>query len=246
MIKALIVDDEQHNRENLLHLLTLYCTNIQVVALAENVNDAIILIQKHDPQIVFLDIEMPNQTGFDLLRLLTEVHFKIIFVTAHTHYAIKAIKFSALDYLLKPVDTDDLIAAVERAKIEIHNSQNLQNKSLIYNLNNASTPKITVSVKGGLVFLDPSSIIRLEAEGSYTHIFIVGETYITSKNIKEYEELFSDFSFFRVHKSHLVNLKMVKRFSNVDGNYVFMNDGSKAEVSRRKQEQFLEAMRNRN
>ncbi len=243
MIKAIIVDDEQQNRESLQKLLSTYCSDIQILAEASNVNDALQLIQTHSPQLLFLDIEMPNQTGFDLLRLLPSIHFKIIFVTAHSHYAIKAIRFSALDYLLKPIDTDDLIVAVEKAKKEIGIDHQQQNKSVLENLNTTNIPRITIPIKDGMVFFEPAQITRLEADGTYTHIFVNNEKFTATKNIKEYEDILAEHYFFRTHKSHLINLKQVKRFSREDGYFVFMNDGSKAEVSRRKQEEFLELMK---
>ncbi|MFT3911265.1 MAG: LytTR family DNA-binding domain-containing protein [Ferruginibacter sp.] len=242
MITAIIIDDEKKNRDSLQQLLKENCSDVKVLAEAESTAKALQLIRTLQPQLVFLDIEMPDQNAFDMLRQLDKIDFKIIFVTAHSHYAIRAIKFSAIDYLLKPIDATDLIHSVEKAISEIGKNHHTQNKVLLENMNGGSNHKLAVPVKDGLVFLLPGDIIRLEAEGTYTHIFVKGEKYTASKNIKEYDDILFEHHFFRSHKSHLINLKYVKRFSREDGYCVFMNDGSRAEVSRRKQEEFIELM----
>jgi two-component system LytT family response regulator len=240
MFSALLVDDEKKNREALKQLLNVYCPNIEVIGEAGSVTDAITFFSKHRPQVVFLDVEMPNGTGFDFLRQFERIDFKIIFVTAHANYAIKAIRFSAVDYLLKPVDADDLISAVKKATEEIHINHHSQYKGLLDNLNGHK--KLAIPVKDGFAFLAPEEIIRLQADGTYTHIYTNGEKYTGTKNIKEYEQLLSDQNFFRSHNSHLINLKHVKRFSRLDGYFVKMSDSSVAEISRRKKEEFIEMM----
>lgn len=200
------------------------------------------MIGKHHPQLVFLDIEMPRQNGFDLLRKLEKIDFKIIFVSAHAHYAITAIKFSAIDYLLKPLDAIELKMAVDKAIGEAGKNHHMHNKGLLDNIDAGINKKLAVPIKDGLVFLPLNDIIRLEADGTYTCIFVRGEKYTASKNIKEYEDILVQQYFFRSHKSHLVNLKHVEKFSRVDGYFVQMSDGSRAEVSRRKQDEFLEMM----
>lgn len=242
MLTALIVDDEKKNRESLKKLLNEYCPSVNVLGEAESVNEALIFLKNHKPQLVFLDVEMPNGSGFDLLRQIEKIDFKIIFVTAHSHYAIKAIRFSAIDYLLKPVDTDDLIDAVKNASNEAHINHQVQYKGLLSNLKNTTTQKLAIPIKDGFTFLAPEDIIRLQADGTYTHIFTNGEKYTGTKNIKEYEQLLSDNNFFRSHNSHLINLKHVKKFSRVDGYFVQMSDSSVAEISRRKKEEFIELM----
>jgi two-component system LytT family response regulator len=242
MITALIIDDEKKNRDSLQKLLKQNCPDVRILDEADSVAKALQAIRKHQPQLVFLDIEMPGQTGFDLLRQLNKIDFKIIFVTAHSHYAIRAIKFSAVDYLLKPIDSTDLIQAVEKAMMEIGINHHLQNKGLLENIDAGSKHKLAVPVKDGLVFLIPDEIIRLEADGTYTHIFISGAKFTATKNIKEYEDILTEQHFFRSHKSHLINLRHVKRFSREDGYFVQMSDSSRAEVSRRKQEEFIEVM----
>lgn len=242
MLSALIVDDEKKNRESLKKLLNEYCPGVNVLGEADSVNEALLFLNKQKPQLVFLDVEMPNGTGFDLLRQIEKIDFKIIFVTAHSHYAIKAIRFSAIDYLLKPVDTDDLIDAVKRASEETNTNHHVQYKGFLNNLNNTNTQKLAIPIKDGFAFLAPEDIIRLQADGTYTHIFTKDEKYTGTKNIKEYEQLLADKNFFRSHNSHLINLKHVKKFSRVDGYFVQMSDSSVAEISRRKKEEFMELM----
>jgi two-component system LytT family response regulator len=241
MITALLVDDEKKNRDSLKKLLTEYCPAVEVIGEAGSVEEAILFLRKQKPGLVFLDVEMPNGSGFDLLRQVDRIDFKIIFVTAHSHYAIKAIRFSAVDYLLKPVDTDDLIAAVKKASEENVNTEE-HYKGLLNNLSTTTSYKLAIPIKDGFAFLAPDEIIRLQADGTYTHIYTSTEKYTGTKNIKEYEQLLADQNFFRSHNSHLINLKHVKRFSRLDGYFVHMSDSSVAEISRRKKEEFIEMM----
>lgn len=242
MISALIVDDEKSNCESLQKLLKENCPDVMVVDEAHSSAEAIQSIEKHKPQLVFLDIEMPRENGFDLLRKLDKIDFKIIFITAHSHYAIKAIKFSAVDYLLKPMDSDDLRLAVGKAIGETGKNHQVHNNGLLDNIDAGINQKLAVPVKDGLAFLALNDIIRLEADGTYTYIFVRGEKFTATKNIKEYEDILVERRFFRSHKSHLVNLNHVAKFSRLDGYFIQMSDGSRAEVSRRKQEEFLEMM----
>ncbi len=242
MISALIVDDEKKNHECLSKLLEEYCPTVKVVGQVSSVDEALDFISKNKPQLVFLDVEMPNGTGFDLLRKVPVIDFKIIFVTAHAHYAIKAIRFSAVDYILKPIDTDDLVRAVEKVSNELEENGPSQYNALLENLNTTSTYKIAIPVKDGYAFLLPEEIIRLHADGAYTHIHTAIEKFTGTKNIKEYEDLLHEYGFFRSHNSHLINLKHVKRFSRLDGYFVHMSDNSVAEISRRKKEEFIGMM----
>ena len=242
MITALIVDDETKNRETLQKLLAKYCPGVKVIGKTGSVSEAMQFFKQNHPKLVFLDIEMPNGNGFDLLRQTSQHNFKVIFVTAHAHYALKAIKFSAVDYLLKPVDVDDLVEAVRKAENEIHFNHQSQYSRLLNNLEPGAIHKLAIPVKGGIAFLEPNEIIRLEADGTYTHIFSNGEKFTATKNIKEYEFLLLEFNFFRSHNSHLINLNHVKQFNRIDGYFVQMDDGSVAEISRRKKEAFMELM----
>ncbi len=245
MISALIVDDEKNNRDSLRKLLAENCPRVKIAGEAASTTEALDFFRQHRPNLLFLDVEMPNGNGFDLLRQLNEFNFKVIFVTAHAHYALKAIKFSAIDYLLKPVDVDDLSEAVKKAEAEINFNHQLHNDRFLHNLEPGSVRKLAIPIKDGIAFLAPEDIIRLEADGSYTQIFLNGQKYTATKNIKEYESLLSEFNFFRSHNSHLINLNHVKQFNRIDGYFVQMDDGSVAEISRRKKEEFFELMSRR-
>ncbi len=242
MLRTCIVDDEKKGRDSLQNLLEQYCSNIEIVGQADSVESAFELINQQKPDLIFLDIEMPHGSGFELLKRFEKINFRTIFVTAHKHYAIKAIRFAALDYLLKPVDVDELIEAVN--SIGENNSPNNQSNygGLLENLSSAKPGKIAVPDKEGVVFIDPQDIIRCEADGAYTQIFTATDKYTATKNIKEYEQLLADFGFFRAHHSHLINLKQVKRFSKTEGYFALMSDGTSVEVSRRKKDQFLQLM----
>ena len=242
MLKACIVDDEKKGRDSLQKLLDLYCPEVEVIGQADSVNNAFLFITKEKPNLVFLDVEMPHGSGFELLKKFDKINFKTIFVTAHKHYAIKAIKFAALDYLLKPVDVDELIEAVQHACENTHQNQSSQYHNLLENIANGKAGKIAVPVKEGMAFINPTDIIRLEADGAYTQIFTISDKYTATKNIKEYEQLLHEHNFFRAHHSHLINLKQVKGFSRVDGYFASMSDGVSVEVSRRKKDQFLQLM----
>ncbi len=242
MSSAFIIDDEKKNRESLRKLLNEFCPVINVIGEAASVSEALELFSKKKPDLVFLDVEMPNGTGFDLLRQLGPINFKVIFVTAHSHYAIKAIKYSAIDYLLKPIDTDDLILAVNRA-LEISKiDSSMLYKELINNVDDKSVKRLAIPIRDGFAFISPSEIIRLQADGTYTHIYTSAEKYTAAKNILEYEKILSDKNFFRSHNSHLINLHHVRKFSRLDGYFVQMSDGSTAEISRRRKEEFIEIM----
>ncbi|MEP7264013.1 MAG: LytTR family DNA-binding domain-containing protein [Bacteroidota bacterium] len=241
-MKACIVDDEKKGRDSLQTLLEQYCSEVEVVGQADSVENAYQFILKNKPELVFLDVEMPQGSGFELLKKFDRISFKTIFVTAHQHYAIKAIRFSAIDYLLKPVDVDELVAAVQNAVQSDRQNQQQQYTGLLENLEHAGPNKIAIPVKDGVTFIDPCDIIRLQADGTYTHIFTGTGKYTASRNIKEYEELLSDQFFFRAHNSHLINLKHVRHFSRVDGYFVQMSDGSTVEVARRRKDEFLALM----
>lgn len=242
MLKACIVDDEKKGRDSLQQLLEENCKEIEVIGHADSVETAFAFIKKHHPDLIFLDVEMPRGSGFELLKRFEKIDFKTIFVTAHNHYAIKAIKFAAIDYLLKPVDVDELIIAVKNANELPKNNIHQHYSGLLENLEPQRSGKIAVPVKDGVAFINPAEIIRLQADGSYTHIFTNTEKYTASKNIKEYEDLLQDLHFFRAHHSHLINLDHVKSFSKAEGNFAMMSDGSSVEVSRRKKDHFLQLM----
>ncbi len=243
MIESIIVDDEPKNINVLRKMLNEFCAEVEVIAEARDAQQAIALIQQHSPDLLFLDIEMPYGNAFDILDKLMPVNFEVIFITAFNDYALKAFKYSALDYLLKPININELKIAVGKAAANI-NSKNLglQLKNLLDNLKNKNETlrKIAFPSKEGLIFISMGDIIRCEASGSYTHIFIKGrEKIISSKSVKEYEEILPEAIFFRIHHSHIINLTEIKKYHRGRGGHVEMSDGALIDVAVRRKEEFL-------
>ena len=242
MINAIIVDDELYGRTVLSSLLRKYCPQVTLMAEAKSVKEAFELIEKHKPDLVFLDIEMPGGSGFDLLELYPEPSFSVIFTTAFNQYAIKAIKFSALDYLLKPINIEELQAAVAKVDDPDGEEQSAKVSNFIQNYKNqesSNAKKIAISTTEGLEFIEIHEIIRCEANGKYTFCVLKDRTITATKNLKEFENLLSDYDFFRVHHAHLVNLKHIKKFQKSDGNQLIMSNGDQVGVSKRKKEEFM-------
>jgi two-component system LytT family response regulator len=236
-IRALIVDDEEHSRDNLNGLLMEYCPSIQVVGMASSVETAARKTEELKPEVVFLDIKMSGSSGFKLLELVDNIDFEVIFVTAYDNYAIKAIKFSALDYILKPINPDELKTAISKLRYKIKKGQKVnQLNMLLANLSREGLyDRIGVSSDGKLEFLKTQSIIRLQGESNYTRIYLIGgKSILASKTLVEFEELLEDFEFFRVHKTHLVNLTHVKSFYKTKNSYLLLSDNSRIPVSRRR------------
>lgn len=245
MLKALIIDDEVRSRESLKHIVTEACKNVEVIDMAESVETGVLAIKKHNPDLIFLDIEMQDGTGFDLLEKASKSDFDVIFTTAFENYALRALKMSAVDYLLKPINETELAAAVNKVEEKVQQvSSNRNFELLLQNLNSqAGNHKIALPTTEGLSFISVKNIIRCQADGSYTHFFFKdGTRFLVSKKIKEYEELLSPYNFVRVHHSHLVNLDEVTKYVRGDGGYVVMSDGETVYVSKRKKEDFLSAL----
>ena len=244
MYKAIIVEDELHSREFLNNIVKTYCPELTVAALASSVEEGVAAIKEHQPDIVFLDVEMQTGTGFDLLQQFPKPAFDVIFTTAYDHYAIRAIKFSAVDYLLKPIDIDELQEAV--AKVIDKKKDNSGQQALQMLLKNLQSPQaaeqsITLSTSDGLEFIPLHQIIRIEASGPYSHFYLKDKKkIIVSRNLKEYETMLSDHGFFRVHNSHIINMKEVKRMIKTDGGYAVMSDDSNITISPKKKEEFFE------
>lgn len=245
-IKAVIVDDELGARESLSKMLEKNCKNVQVVAKADSMANAFMEITTHQPDLVFLDIEMPNGNAFDLLEKFKEINFNIIFVTAYDHYAIKAIKFSAIDYILKPVDPEELVKAVTRFESQHSNKTSLDKKfkTLLSNVRPENKlKKVGIPDGDGLIFINLADIIRCDSDGNYTYFLLTsGKKIIASRTLGEYEQMFADDNFFRIHRSHLINLEHVKKYIKGEGGYVIMSDNSQVEVSRRNKNEFLEKL----
>jgi len=245
MVRAIIIDDEKASRDTLAGLLNRYCKNVDIIAQADGYVNGIECLKKLTPDVLFLDIQMPDGSGFKLLEDLPEIKFDVIFTTAYDQYAIKAIKYSALDYLLKPVLPDDLIDAVEKASGKQNKNETNDNvKVLISNVSNQNEPKkIVLSTAEKMHVIDIDDIIRCESDDYYTKFFFTDKkTLLISKTLKEHEEILGDKYFMRPHKSHLVNLKYIKSYSKIDGGYIIMSDDSKIPVSRRKKEKVLDIL----
>lgn len=215
MIKGIIIDDEPHNVTNLRRLLEKYCPEVMIVASSSNANEGISLIKNNQPDLVFLDIQMPDKDGFEVLQELNSYDFEVIFVTAFSQYGIQAIKFSAIDYLLKPIDIEELKKAVKKTSERLkHKNQNLQLQNLLHHLkqsNDSTNHRIAISSLKETRFVYVKNIVRCESENSYTLFFTdEGETIISTVPLYEYDEMLSIYGFIRCHQSHLVNKKYVK------------------------------------
>ncbi len=245
MISAVIIDDEAKGRLALREKLLSYCPQIKVIAEAANGQEALMLIQHHKPQLIFLDIEMPKMNGFEMLNELPEKNFHIIFTTAYDQYAIKAIKYAAFDYLLKPIDIVELQTAVSKITAAENNQTKKQVELLQQNMQHPKKQlnKLAVPTLQGLLFFDINDIIHLEANSNYTYIYLINKTKITaSKTLKEFEELLPEDIFFRTHNSHLINLNYIKRYIKGDGGQIELQNGAYIDVSRRKKEEFLKVI----
>ena len=249
MIKALIVEDEKNSQELLKELITEYCDGVEVVAIAGNVADASQALIDHSPGLVFLDIELPDGDGFQVLENCEKIDFDVIFTTAYDQYAMRAFKFAATDYLLKPVDIEELQAAVERVvekqKSAENGDQNEQITALIKNIRNIGQPfkRIVLPTSNGFTVVDPSDIIRCESDRNYTFIFLAdGRRILVSRTIKEYDEMLNEYNFFRIHQSHLINLSYLKNYTRGRGGYVELKDGTTLDVSARRKSEFLKRM----
>ncbi len=245
MIKTLIVDDESMGRRALQEKIKSYCPLLHLVGEAENAYDATSKIIALQPDLVFLDIEMPGMDGFEMLNNLKEKKFQVVFTTAYNQHAIRAIKFAAFDYLLKPIDIEELITTVNRLAAD--HSNFLQQQLIILQENlqpqKSKFKKLTVPTLEGLLFFDIDTILHLEANSNYTNIhFLTGKKVIASKTLKEFEELLPKEIFFRSHHSHIINLTQVKKYFKGDGGQVELSDGSVIEISRKNKEQFLKAI----
>lgn len=244
-ISALIVDDEKNGRENLAGLIQSHCPQIRVVGEARSVEQAIAGIQEHQPQLIFLDIEMPGGNGFQLLEHFKDFPFEVIFVTAYDNYAIRAIRFSASDYILKPINLNELIAAVDKVSLRIRNrSENERIRQLYLNTMHPANPKIGLPTGERVEFVEVKSIIRCQGESNYTHLYFSDrKPLLTAKSLIEFEELLAEYNFIRVHKTHLVNLNQVTSFTKNDGGVLFLSNGDSVAISRRRKEFVLEQLK---
>lgn len=235
-MRAVLVDDEQANLENLQVLLAKNCLEVKVVAISDNIEDAFQKVNLHRPDLLFLDIQMGKTTGFDLLNLITEKTFEVIFVTAYDNYGIQAVKFAALDYLLKPVDPDELIAAVFKAETRMKSKINSEQLNFLLHQIRRTEPgilKIALPQQHEIRYVAINDIIRCVADNTYTFFYLANnEKILISKPLKEYSDLLKPQGFIRAHQSHLVNPTFVKSWLKEDGGMLLMNNGNKIPVSK--------------
>ncbi len=245
MIKAIIVDDETIGRMVLRNKLEIHCPTVEVIGEAADGVNAITLINRLNPTLVFLDIEMPQMNGFEMLEKLQEKDFYLIFTTAYNQYAIKAIRYAAFDYLLKPVDIEELKTAVDKVEKNIHQKLKARLDLLKENLllPEKKMKRLAVSTLEGILFIEINNITHLEASSNYTLIYLADKTKITaSKTLKDFSELLPSDIFHRVHNSYIVNLNYIKRYIRGDGGQIELTDGKLIEVSRKYKDDFIMKM----
>jgi two-component system, LytTR family, response regulator len=246
-ISAVIIEDEKNSRELLKSIVTAECPEVELLGEAENIKSGLELVKVMKPQLLFLDISMPDGTGFDLLSQLGGQKLDIIFTTATDKFAVKAIKYSAVDYLLKPIDIDELKTAVKKITEKKNTVPNIENLNFLINhlkQQDELFQKITLPTGNAFEVVAVKDIVRCEAEGSYTYFYINnGKKFMVSASLKHYEDLLPDNDFVRVHHHHLINMNHVTRFLKQDGGYAIMSDGAQIEVSRRKKDMFLEKLK---
>lgn len=243
-MKAVIIDDEENSRELLWNMLSIYCKEVHVAAAADGVQSGFTAIKQHDPDLVFLDIQMSDGTGFDLLGLFGSIDFKVIFTTAYQEYAIRAFRFSAIDYLLKPISPEYLIKAVGKAEELVKKQQlQLEIETLLENLNRTGKEKkIVVKTHDRVYSVPVSELVRCESDGSYTSLFLEnGHKIMVARQLKEFDELLSPDGFMRVHQSHLINPDFLFYYQKGDNN-VIMKDQSVVPVATRKKDELLLAL----
>jgi two-component system, LytTR family, response regulator len=246
MLKAILIDDEENSISSLKEKLLVHCPQVKIIACCNNATSGIEAIDSLQPDIVFLDIEMPVMNGFVMLQQLTYKNFELIFTTAYDHYAIKAIRYSALDYLVKPIEVEDLKIAVNKAEEKRHHSYpnpqiELLVEQLISKKNNFS--RIAIPTIEGLQFIRVEDIIYLEASSNYTHIFSAEKKkYIVSHTLKDFEDMLPADIFIRIHNSYIINKNYVEKYIRGEGGQVVLSNNTTLDVSKRKKSEFLKAI----
>jgi two-component system, LytTR family, response regulator len=245
MIKAIIVDDELDCCETIASLLNAYCPDVEVTGTYHNGAEALPAVLQKQPDLVFLDVEMPKMNGFEMLEQLPQVNFDIIFTTSYDKYALKAIRFSAIDYLLKPIDREELQKAVQKVRMRSQRNMSQQVEILMQKLHQPAKAigKIALPTMEGLQMIPVDSIINCESDSNYTILLLKSnKKIIVSSTLKEMEEVLEDHSFVRVHRSYLANLNEVEKYVKGEGGYLIMSDGSTIDVSRNRKEQLMKKL----
>jgi two-component system LytT family response regulator len=243
MIRTLIVDDEENIREVIRRMLEENCENVEVVAESDGVKSTINAIRQYNPDLVLLDIKLIDGTGFDVLDQIDPIEFKVIFITAYEEYAVKAFKFSALDYLLKPVEAEDLIEAVKRTDQLLQHEMQIQLTAFSENMNTLENQrkKLILKTLDNIYLVKVQELLYCHSDGAYTEFITEGmDKIVVSKSLKEYQEMLGDQGFFRAHKSFLINLAHILRFEKAEGGYLVMSNEDKVPVSSRKREELLD------
>jgi two-component system LytT family response regulator len=244
-LRTILIEDELSSLENLSQKLQEFCPSIRVIATSMRPEEAILLIRHHMPDVIFLDIEMPRMDGFKMLQEIKEIDFEVIFVTAYNQYAIEAIRFSAFDYLVKPVVIKDLLATVERLADKTRRKSKERMEILRQRLSDARSQENTIPVptSDGIEFLQIREIIRIESNSNYSRIVLDGgRKIVVAKLLREFEDLLGGYRFYRVHNSHLINLLYVKKYVRGDGGQIVMRNGDVVEISRRKKDEVLQLL----
>jgi two-component system, LytTR family, response regulator len=246
MLRSIIIDDEFKSREVLKSLVEQFCDGIEVCEVCRNGEEAIAAITTHKPDVVFLDIQLQRETGFDILQRLDKIDFEIIFTTAYSEFAIKAFSYSAIDYLLKPIDIELLRKAIEKARKRLVGSISERVAQLAQNLkgNSFKHSRLAIPSTDGLVFISVGDILYCEASGNYTNIYMDDQRkLIVSRTLKEYEDLLEDQDFVRIHNSYLINLNSIKRYIRGEGGQVVMKNDKVLDVSKMKKKSFMDKIR---
>lgn len=246
MKKAIVIDDENRTRDLIAKMINSFGLDIEAIPAGENVQSGLKAIEEHQPDIVFLDIQMPDGSGFDLLKAVPDKNFEVIFITAHEEFAIKAIKFSALDYILKPIDPEELRSAVENALNTMNQKRDeSQFEALQNNISPQQKRRLVLKTQESVHVVDLDQIIRCESDRNYTSFYLTeGRKILVSKTLKEFETLLIGYNFIRVQQSHLINLDFVDRYNKGNGGSVVMRDGSEVPLSPAKREIFFKILEN--
>lgn len=244
MKRIAIVDDEPDARQLLRCMISALCPDVEICGEADRVESAFVLIRQTQPHAVLLDISLEEENSFDLLDKFKGPAFQVIFTTAHDEFALKAFRYHALDYLLKPINPEELAQAIDRVKLEPTPNDQSKISNFLESTRNKQLNKITLTSQEGMVFLQLNQIIRIESEGSYSTFFLLNqERHVVSRPMREFEELLPKDLFFKLHQSHLINLAFVKKILREEGGYALMEEGYKVPIARRRKDEFIEAMR---
>ncbi len=246
MLRTVVIDDEPNARQVVKNILELYCENVEVVGEADSVKQGVAVINELTPDLVLLDIKMADGTGFDVLKKVGNINFQFIFITAYEEFAIRAIKLSALDYIVKPINTNELISAIEKAELSTLNPAD-QKARLQTMEHNQSTDKakhkLVLNTQDSIYIVDISEIISCKADKNYTEVNLISKgSLVISKTLKDFDDMLHNMNFFRVHQSYLVNLKYISHYVKGLGGTIIMTDGSRIPVSSRRKESFLKIM----